>query len=106
MGKRTHVDYWETVAVIPLPCGWVNRYKDGEEEYTTQCPALLLQERRSTTTTWEEGGSDVERYDAPFETRVVASEFDNGQLVDATDVSNYVGCIWRPDGEDWSHDGC
>lgn len=105
--RQWTVEHWTTVAVVGLPMGWRNVYRDGEREepWVWPCPALLLQELRETT-----HGRDVptgsstgapfrpefttEHHQPPYETQTVFAERDDfGGLCAACKASNYVTTI-------------
>ena len=82
-------EVWMTVQVDLLPPGWVNLYEDQNgRERTEPCPAFLLQERRGTI------GDDVQRYDPPYDTRVVAAVVTTAVLEPAN-VPRVVPSGWR-----------
>jgi len=89
-------DEWYTVAVTPLPIGWINVYgpTDGESEGCTEpCPALLLQEHRETVTIDNRSAATTtKRHQAPYETRVVYASNDDGlaHLQPADDATDYL----------------
>lgn len=88
-GRQHHrcLDWWTTIAVVPLPPGWVNQFEcvdedDDEIEYVySDSPAILLQENRSSTECWEvviDGevrlrSRDID-HDPPFPTRATFGE--------------------------------
>lgn len=93
------VEDWETVTVTALPPGWRNQYKqdDGSIE-ANDSPALLLQELRMITYAWDADPPRLvhteDRHErAPYRTRVVFANHDNGELDAAPEISNYVGTV-------------
>ena len=100
--NERHYDTWETVAVAVLPPGWRNVFREKDGTLTeVPCPAILLQELRSIHSSWDEyrpDGQPVRRSEVgilepPYETHVVAADFDDGHLASIVEVSNYIGTI-------------
>lgn len=98
--RHETIQFWDTTGACPVN-DFVNVYRrdDGTTE-TSGCPALLVQENRVTShCTYDETGrllsSRDEQKKLPYETRVVAAEFDMGQLEPACDAGNYLGTMHR-----------
>lgn len=50
---------WVTIGVTSLPPGWINVYRSGDGEYSTEpAPALLLEEANTRTVFWTEDADD------------------------------------------------
>jgi hypothetical protein len=90
------VEDWVTVAIAPLPPGWINVFGEGDGRCARACPVVLLQEHRATTYCTHEG-SRTEREPLPYYTRTVYADLDwvNGTEA-ACEMSNYVGTEYQP----------
>ncbi|OBH84390.1 hypothetical protein A5680_09680 [Mycobacterium sp. E2989] len=97
--RKWSVPYWNTIAVCPLPPGWINVYRLGCNVVAYDAPALLLQECTQTARCWEEPNGDgtftprdrIEKHER--ETRVVFADVDGGELCEANGANNFVASI-------------
>ena len=110
LNRRFHNE-WTTVGVTPMPPGFMNYYKQADGETASPCPAVLLQELRMRLEWWDEPTGKESpthrtlerehRQTPPFDTRVVAAEICDGELVPAGEwVGNYAGTEYPTPGAD------
>ncbi|MGW6035296.1 hypothetical protein ACWFOS_16720 [Gordonia terrae] len=98
--RHETIQFWDTTSACPVT-DFVNLYKcDDGTTAESVCPCLLVQENRTTSyCTYDETGrllsSRDEKCQPPYETRIVAAEFDMGQLEPASDAGNYLGTLHR-----------
>lgn len=101
--RKRVVENWETIAVTPLPLGWVNVFKqDDGTEVAVPCPGVLLQELRSVTHCVDELDAEgravdmkftEETLEPPYQTRAEAGDFEGGWMCVASDTGNYLRTV-------------
>lgn len=97
------VEEWRTIAVTPMPPGWVNIFDVDGQQTAWPCPAILLQQLVSSYTLYHYPDHTVREkrieFQEPYETRATFanSSFDSPHLEPLEHVSNYVGTDYRPD---------